>query len=81
MAPRDHLHRLVDDLPESELERAERALEELRLAAPPYRLLENAPLDDELESADERVAVQEARRDVAAGNVIPHEEVKRRWGL
>ena len=82
MAPRDHLHRLVDTLPESELERAERVLEALRQVAEPYyRPLEDAPLDDEPETAEEREAVEEARSDVAAGRVIPHEDVKRRWGL
>jgi hypothetical protein len=41
MAPRDNLHRLVDTLPESEMARAERVLEALRLVAdPPYRPLE-----------------------------------------
>jgi hypothetical protein len=82
MAPRDNLHRLVDTLPESELERAERVLEALRqVAEPPYRPLEDAPLDNEPETPEERAAVDEARTDVAAGRVISHEEAKRRWGL
>jgi hypothetical protein len=82
MAPRDNLHRLVDTLPESELERAERVLEALRqVAEPSYRPLEGAPLDDEPETPEEEEAVEEARRDVAAGRVISHEEAKRRWGL
>ncbi|HEY6320229.1 MAG TPA: hypothetical protein VJA16_01590 [Thermoanaerobaculia bacterium] len=82
MAPRDNLHRLVDTLPESELERAERVLEVRRQVAEPfYRPLEDVPLDDEPETPEERDAIEEARGDVAAGRVIPHEEVKRRWGL
>jgi hypothetical protein len=82
MVPRDNLHRLVDALPESELERAERVLEELRqVAEPPYRPLEDAPLDDESETAEEKAAVEEARSDVGAGRVISHDEAKRRWGL
>lgn len=82
MAPRDNLHRLVDTLPEGELERAERVLEALRQVAEPlYRPLEGAPLDDEPETAEEREAVEEARSDVAAGRGISHEEAKRRWGL
>jgi len=82
MSPRDNLHRLVDSLPESELERAERVLEALRqVAEPPYRPLEAAPLDNEPEAPEERAAVEEARRDLAAGRAIPHEEAKRRWGL
>jgi hypothetical protein len=82
MAPRDNLHRLVDTLPESELVRAERVLEALRQVAEPlYRPLEDAPLDDEPETPEERAAVEEARSDVAAGRVISHTEAKRRWGL
>jgi hypothetical protein len=82
MTPRDHLHRLVDTLPESEIERAERVLEALRLVAdPPYRPLEDAPFDDEAETPEERAAVAEARGDVAAGRVVSHEEARRRWGL
>jgi hypothetical protein len=82
MSPRDNLHRLVDSLPESELERAERVLEALRqVAEPPYRPLDAAPLDNERETPEERVAVEEARRDLAEGRAIPHEEAKRRWGL
>jgi hypothetical protein len=82
MAPRDNLHRLVDTLPESELERAERVLEALRqVAEQPYRPLEEAPLDNESETHEEKVAAEEARRDVAAGRTISHDEAKRRWGL
>jgi hypothetical protein len=82
MVPRDNLHRLVDTLPESELERAERVLEALRQAAEsPYRPLEDAPLDNEPETPEERAAVEEAGSDVAARRVISHEEAKRRWGL
>jgi len=82
MTPRDNLHRLVDTLPESELEHAACVLEALRQAAtPPNRSLEDAPLDDEPETPEERAAVEEARSDVAAGRVISHEEAKRRWGL
>lgn len=73
---------MVDTLPESEIERAERVLEALRLVAePPYRPLEDAPLDDETETPEERAAVAEARGDVAAGRVISHQEARRRWGL
>jgi len=79
MAPRDHLHRLVDTLPESELERAERVLEALRQVAEPfYRPLEDAPLDDEPETPEEREAVKEARGDVAASLSRQHAVGRRR---
>ncbi len=81
MAPRDNLHRLVDTLPESELERAERVLEALRQVVEPFSgPLGDAALDDEPETPEEREAVEEARSDVAAGRVLSHEEAKRRWG-
>jgi hypothetical protein len=82
MAPRDNLHRLVDSLPESELERAERVLETLRqVADPPYRPLEDALLDDEPETPEERAATEEARSDLVAGRAVSHEKAKRRWGM
>jgi hypothetical protein len=82
MAPRDNLHRLVDTLPESELERAESVLAALRrAAAPPYRPIEDAPPDDEPETAEERAAVEEARGDAAAGLLISDQEATRRWSL
>lgn len=69
----------MDEYPESELDCAEHGHEELRLTVPPRRELADAPLDDEAETVEERAAVLEARRDVAAANVIPHDEVKERW--
>jgi hypothetical protein len=43
-ALRDSLHRLVDDLPETEVGRAERLLQVLKeTAEPPLYTLENAP--------------------------------------
>jgi len=64
MTSRDSLHRLVDDLPETEIVRAERLLEVLKeTAAPPLYTLENAPEDDEPETAEEAEAVAEAWRE------------------
>lgn len=82
MPSRDALHRLVENLPESELPRAERVVEALRgTAEGPLYTLETAPLDDEPETAEERAAVEEALRDIREGRGVAHEEVKRRWGL
>ncbi|MBI4504563.1 MAG: hypothetical protein HY691_03430 [Chloroflexi bacterium] len=76
---RADLRRLVDQLPEGELHAARRFLEYLRCAgAPVLRAFTEAPLDDEPETEEERAAVEEARRDFAAGRVVTHEEVKRR---
>ena len=80
---RDALHRLVDELPEADLPTAERVLAGLRATADPLLLaLEAAPYDDEGEDSDDELeAVAEARAQADRGELIPHEEVRRRWGL
>jgi len=60
MLSRDSLHRLIDDLPESEITRAERLLEVRKETAEPLYTLENAPEDEESETAEEAAAVMEA---------------------
>jgi hypothetical protein len=82
MPMRDTLHRLVDELPESELAAAERFLNYLRATTDPVlRALLEAPLDDEPEADDERQAVQEAREELARGEVRTLEEVRRELGV
>jgi len=82
MPTRDTLHRLIDELPESELEAAERFLQYLRTTADPVlRALFGAPLDEEPETEEERWLVQEARDELAQGKVRTIEEVRRELGL
>lgn len=82
MSTRDKLHRLVDELPESELAAAERFLHYLRATADPVlRALLEAPLDDEPETEEERQAVQEAWEELARGEVRTLEEVRRELGV
>jgi hypothetical protein len=70
MSARDTLHRLIDELPESELTDAERFLHYLRATTDPVlRALIEAPLDDEPETEKERQAVHEARDELARGEV------------
>lgn len=76
MPSRDSLHRLIDDLPESEITRAERLLEVLKETAEPAYTLENAPEVDEPESAEEAAAVAEAWREHRAGKSLTTEELK-----
>jgi hypothetical protein len=75
---REHLHRLVDDLPESELHAAARFLAYLRDVAsdPLRRLLDEAPADDEPLTAEEEEALRAAREDVRRGDVLPWEAVR-----
>lgn len=82
MSTRDSLHRLIDELPESELGTAERFLHYLHATTDPVlRALLEAPLDDEPETDDERQAVQEAREELVRGEVRRLEEVWRELGL
>jgi hypothetical protein len=83
-SPKQAIHALVDALPDSELQAAQRYLEYLRDTGnehPLLRALRNAPLDDEPYTDEERAAVAEARAEMGAGKGIPHEEVKRMFGL
>lgn len=81
MGARDALHRLLDDLPEQDLPAVERVLEALHATAAPRVPLDEAPLDDEPDDDDFDGGLTEARADAEEGRVVPHDEVKRRWGL
>ena len=77
---RERLRCLVEFVPEAELRAAERYLEFLVGPDPLIRALVNAPWDDEPVTEEERKAVEEAERDLPAGNLIPHSEVLARLG-
>ena len=82
MASRGSLHRLIDDLPETEITRAERLLEVLKETAEPrFDALENASDDDEPETLEEAAAVAEAWREHREGRSLTTEELKRELGL
>ena len=78
---RERLRRLVEFVPEAKLPAAERYLESLAGPDPVIRAKENAPWDDEPFTEEQRKAVEEAERDLAAGNSIPHSEIIARYGL
>lgn len=81
MKRRERLHYLIDELPESELQTAERFLDFLVIArAPLHRVLENAPTEDEEITPEEEAAIDEAWADIAAGRVISDAEVWRGSG-
>jgi predicted transcriptional regulator len=81
MSPRETLYQLIDQLPEEDLSTAKRILQALSASAVPHVSLDEAPLDDEPDDDDFDGGLTEARADAAAGRVVPHEEMKRRWGL
>ena len=79
MTTREHLHELIDALPEQELPVVERLLQAVRAGEDPVlRALLEAPEDDEPPTEQELAAVRRARQDIAAGRVVPHDALRRR---
>jgi hypothetical protein len=78
---RQHAHQLIDRLPEMQLSGLVQFLE--TIVDPVASALQNAPLDDELETESEKLAVDEARDWLKnnGGKGIPHSEAMRRLGL
>lgn len=79
MSIKERLHRLVDQLPESEAPAAERFLQYLRdLGADPVlRALTNAPEDDEPLTDEDREAIREGQEDVTAGRTYTTAEARK----
>ena len=79
--PRRHAHQLIDRLPEAQLSTVVGLLQ--TIVDPVAAALSNAPMDDELETEEEKPAVAEARVWLQrnSGKGIPHEEAMRRLGL
>jgi predicted transcriptional regulator len=67
---RDEIGRLVEELPEEKLEFARSYLEHLTLESD----------EDEVLTPEERAHIDKGLADLAAGRVIPHEDVKREFG-
>lgn len=78
---RQHAHQLIDRLPEMQLSGLVQFLE--TIVDPAAGGLENAPLDDEPETASEKLAVEEANDWLKknGGRGIPHAEAMRILGL
>lgn len=74
-------HDLIDRLPETQLSGLVRYLKDI--VDPVSSALNDAPIDDEPESSDERRAVEESRRwlDNNQGRGVPHDEAMRQLGL
>jgi hypothetical protein len=81
MTTREKLHRIVDELPEEELDAALEAIE-ARADDPMIRRFEDAAPEDEEISAEEEAAVREVRDEVRAGAPrVSHDEIKREFGI
>src|ERR1019366_7677602 len=81
MSEREHAHELIDRLPEPQLSALVGLLE--TMVYPVAAALRNAPVDDEPETAEEKLAISEARDwlEKNGGKGIPHAEAMRRLGL
>ncbi len=71
------LYRLIDALPEEEIETAKRFLEFLVAQDTIMHALLTAPYDDEPDSKEERFQAKKAWEEYSQGNALSHEEVSR----
>ena len=79
---RKRLHELVDELSEDHVEAAECYLRSLRNQDDPViRAMRAAPVDDEALDDEDRKAIDDGRRDIAAGRCIPDDQIRRKLGL
>jgi len=81
MATREHIHRLVETLPDDDLDTVERFFERLSATTddPFARAHLRAPmLEPKTLSIEDEIAIAEAEADIAAGRIVNHEEVLRR---
>jgi len=79
---REAVHKLVDAIPENDVECAPRLLEALLRHRDPVLLsLLAAAYDDEPLTAEDEAAALEGRKDIERGEGISHAEVMREFGL
>ena len=84
MTIKDQVHRLMDDLPESESEAGKRVREGLLAMSASNAgevALASAPVDDEPVTDEEAIAIEEGERDVEAGRIVTADLVKVRFRL
>jgi hypothetical protein len=78
MLPRERVHQLIEDLPESELPAVEQFIKQRRDAADPFlRAVANAPEDDEPLSPEDEAAIEEGLDAIERGEVISQDELRR----
>ena len=81
---RESMHKFVDWLPECEWEAVHWTLLACLKRREPFAWewkMMTLPEDDEEETEEERLAVEEAMEDIKAGRLISHEEVKKKFGI
>ena len=73
---------LIDDLPDLELHAVKRFVQYVRdMDDPLLRLMAEAPWDDEPVTEEDLEAIEESNRDIAAGRVISHQDLKAGLGI
>ncbi|MGI8552024.1 MAG: hypothetical protein ACR2PL_14745 [Dehalococcoidia bacterium] len=77
MVSKEKLYRLVYELPDTDVESAERILEGLLDRDPMLRSLRDAPEDDEPTDPEEDAGAAEAREEYRQGKGLTAEEAKR----
>lgn len=80
-ATKQRLHELVDALPDSKIEDANRYLECLVGGNAFLQALRDAPVDDEAVTEEDLRDIERGRKAIAEGRVKSWEEVKRELGL
>jgi hypothetical protein len=83
MTVKERLHQLVDALSEAEADDALRYVASRRESGEAdsfARWLDSRPKDDEPLTAEEEEAIEEGHADIAAGRLISHEEMLRKYG-
>lgn len=76
------LKELIDELPEGDLHAVKRYIQFLHYLDDPVAVsLAEAPLDDEPLTDEDIAALEEAREEMKAGKLTPHDEVMRELGL
>ena len=79
---REEVKDLIDCVPTDELLVVKRYVQYvIEMQDPVFRSLMDAPVDDEPISESDKVALQEAREDIAAGRLIPAKELYKELGI
>ena len=76
MTAKEKLRRAVEELSEAEAAEALQVLIRRRQRDSLDELLDNAPIDDEPETDEEREAVAEAREELRRGEVVTSDEIR-----
>ncbi|MCL5781341.1 hypothetical protein P378_01430 [Desulforamulus profundi] len=78
---RRELHNLIDALPDYKVRTVKQIIEIIIRENPWEELLASPPEVDEPLTEEEKIAINEAERDLAAGLIKPWEQVKKELGL